>query len=652
MSTQPSTSYLTPRDGYRLWASSYDKELNPMLALERRVLAPLLPMASGLDVVDLGCGTGRWLEILKTRRPHRLVGVDCSPEMLAIAREKTDGAAEYLEGDCNQLVYPPASADLILCNFLLSYIEDMPSFLGRIHRMLRPGGSVFLTDLHPCTVSALQWRRGVQAGGSFHEIQTHNRPVNEIIACCEREGLRIHACLEPHFGPAEREIFRRAGKEQSFSLASRHPAIYVLQVQPVRTPRSATELGESRDSIVTLRGARIALSPQESCSGETVLEEGCLAFLGNASKRICHEGNTRIDVDLRGFLLLPGLVNAHDHLEFALFPRLGKGGYRNFLEWAEDIHQPGRSPIAQHREVQRNVRLWWGGIRYLLCGVTTVCHHNPYEDVFGKEFAVRVLREFGWAHSVALDGDLAKKKRETLQGQPFIVHLAEGVDEASAEEIHTLQRAGALDETTVIVHGLGLGKKGRALLRNARAGLIWCPSSNTFLFGRTLSGKELESFPLLALGSDSPLTAQGDLLDEIRYAHEIVGIAANDLFTYVMEGAAQLLRLRHGEGTLRIGARADIVAVRDRGLSPAETLVTLSHRDVELVVIGGQVQLASEALIRRLPAGKVSGMLPLSMDGIVRWIRAPLHELFDETTPHLPGKIRLGGKLVSLGIES
>src|SRR6516162_4935090 len=602
MSTQPSTSYLTPRDGYRLWASSYDKELNPMLALERRVLAPLLPMASGLDVVDFGCGTGRWLEILKTRRPHRLVGVDCSPEMLAIAREKTDGAAEYLEGDCNQLVYPPASADLILCNFLLSYIEDMPSFLGRIHRMLRPGGSVFLTDLHPCTVSALQWRRGVQAGGSFHEIQTHNRPVNEIIACCEREGLRIHACLEPHFGPAEREIFRRAGKEQSFSLASRHPAIYVLQVQPVRTPRSATELGESRDSIVTLRGARIALSPQESCSGETVLEEGCLAFLGNASKRICHEGNTRIDVDLRGFLLLPGLVNAHDHLEFALFPRLGKGGYQNFMEWAEDIHRFYAAEIALHRQVPRHVRLWWGGIRNVLCGATTVCHHNPYEPVFSDEFIVRVLKDYEWAHSLSLEPAAARKKKHAPQGQPFFIHLGEGIDTESAKEIFELSDQGGLDADTVLIHGLGLCPLGRELLRARGAGLIWCPSSNLFLFGKSMSPAEIRQFPRVCLASDSPLTAQGDLLDEVSCAHRFMDTPAIELYDYVTQQPARILASRNGEGTIRVGGAADLIAVRDTALTPAETLPTLSYREIELVLVAGRVQLASAEMKNRLPS--------------------------------------------------
>jgi hypothetical protein len=87
-----------------------------------------------------------------------------------------------------------------------------------------------------------------------------------------------------------------------------------------------------------------------------------------------------------------------DHLEFNLFPRLGRGPYPNAGEWARDIYHPDRSPIREQLRVPKTVRLWWGALKNLLSGVTTVCHHNPYErEVFGAAFRCTV-RRFSRAH--------------------------------------------------------------------------------------------------------------------------------------------------------------------------------------------------------------------------------------------------------------
>jgi hypothetical protein len=103
-----------------------------------------------------------------------------------------------------------------------------------------------------------------------------------------------------------------------------------------------------------------------------------------------------MNLDLTGHVRMPG------HLEFNLFPQLGRGPYANATEWARAVYHPDRSPVREHLRVPKSVRLWWGGIKNLLSGVTTVCHHNPCEaEVFGPDFPVRVVRRFAWAHSLA-----------------------------------------------------------------------------------------------------------------------------------------------------------------------------------------------------------------------------------------------------------
>lgn len=665
-SCAPAASGLSPREGYRLVSSVYDLEPNPILSLEQRFLEQLLPPVKGLDVVDLGCGTGRWLAKFAEKAPRSLVGMDFSAEMLAQAKLRLGTSASLVLADCSNLPFPRSSANIIVCSFLISYLPDLDTFAYQIRRLLRPGGSIFLSDLHPATSASLGWRRGFNVDGSFVDIATHLRPIKDVLRSFETLGIDTKALFEPHFGAFERELFNKAGKMGAFDAASGLPATYIaqLRLRPRRpyprgkNPRSANlaigvPQAASRGTLDNFIGAQIALGPQEAIRANLTIENGRITLLQSADAAAsCPPQPRKRIVDLSGFLLLPGLANAHDHLEFALFPRLGKGGYRNFVEWIDDIHHPEASPVREHCAVPKDVRLWWGGIRNLLCGVTTVCHHNPYVDeVFDEGFPIRVQREFSWAHSLHLDDDIARKQRSAPPDQPFILHLAEGIDSKSASEIVRLAEQKALTERTVIVHGLGLDEAGFALLRSAGAALIWCPTSNVFLFGRTHDRKTLECLRYLALGSDSPLTG-GDLLDEIRFAAETVGLPVEQLYLLVTTKAAQVLRLKSGEGTLRIGALADFIAVKDNGLSPARTLAALTYRDVELVVIGGQVQLASSELLQRLPRLVKTGLHPLEIEGELRWIRAPLNRLFAEAQRHLPGEIKLGGRRVRHGLSA
>lgn len=635
------------REAFAMWSSVYDQQTNPLLSLEERFLSEFLRPVRGLDVVDIGCGTGRWLERLASRDPGSLTGVDSSPAMVDRARKKLGPSATVLVGDAESLPLRNSSADLLVASFIASYVPDLSRSVAEARRVVRPGAQVYLSDLHPATASACKWKRGFKSAGTDVELATYPHSLTEVIGCFEAFGFEVSSLLEPAFGSAEREMLKAAGKVEAFHAAAGRPIIYILQLRiPERRSKSHTSNCGAR-SHIDISGARVAIGPNAATQCSIEIADGQIATIGcsSGSPRAGKQSATK--VDLSGYLVLPGLTNSHDHLEFGLFPNLGGGPYANFERWAQDIHRTEKSVIDRQRRIPKNVRLWWGAIRNLLCGVTTVCHHNPvWPELLDSNFPVRVVTEFGWAHSVPLDPQLSAKFAATPEGLPFVLHGAEGLDPESTNEIFELDRMRALDDRTILVHGLSLDANGLSLLNRRGAALVWCPTSNHFLFGRTHSWQSLSTVNNVVLGSDSPLTSAGDLLDEIHYAHSEASVSAEDLFRMVVTRPPTVFRLADGRGAIRPGAAADLIAVRDRGATPAETLVSLSSADIELVVIGGRVQLASESVLARQLGNPSFGLCPLEVDGQVRWIRAPLGKLCGITSPVLGHSIALGKKKV------
>ncbi len=612
-------------------ALSYDEQPNPLLALEERVLPGLMPPMAGADVLDIGCGTGRWLNRFEALAPKTLTGTDCSSAMLGRARDKLGPDTVLYRSDASSLMEDDASRDLILASFVLSYVEDLAAIARACHRVLRPGGTLMLSDMHPETADERGWTRSFQSGGEHVHLPAMHRSLAEVVEVFSRSGLHLRERVEPAFDEPERPLFEQAGKLHQYEALIGIPAIYALRFQK-----------EDASFDLHLMNAPWALDAWTWNDTE----------LSTRQRRIAPWDDSLPTIDLGGYVLLPGLVNAHDHLEFALFPNLGRpldeAPYRNATEWANEIHERHKDTIAEHLKVPLKTRLWWGAIRNLLCGVTTVCHHNPRHIEFNaSSFPIHVVSEFGWSHSLAFASNLLEEYQRTPSHRPFLLHAAEGTDAASREEFYELSRLGLLDARTVLIHGLALGECEIDALNRYGSSLILCPTSNDFLFARMVPRELLGSMERVALGSDSPLTAAGDLLDEVQCFRVRQAIDAHTLFHMVTAQPAAMLHLEHGVGAIVPEGRADMIAVRDRGESPAGTLARLTFRDVELVLLEGVVQVASSSLYERLPEAHREGLELLLIEGHLRYVRAPIAELCRSAEQVLGhGALRLGRKEV------
>ena len=413
---------------------------------------------------------------------------------------------------------------------------------------------------------------------------------------------------------------------------------------------------EQHPSAWLLAGARVAQGPRTAVRADVEIRGGRIAEFqepGDDSKRA--EGPPTID--LQGCLLLPGLINAHDHLEFSLFPRLGNGPYPSATAWAHDVYRPQESPVKEHLVVPKAQRLTWGGIKNLLNGVTTVCHHDSYEPVFDECFPVQVVKRFGWAHSLAFTSDVAERFEQTPVEWPFILHLMEGTEGAGREEISRLHSMGALDGRTVLVHPVALDADSLALVERSGASIIWCPSSSLFTLGKALPGRILDSNIPMALGTDSAITTEGSVLDEIAVASRLSGLSNELLYRLVTEQAARVLRLNDGEGTLRQGGTADLVAIPDAGGNPADALmsITSSNDDLGMVMTGGKIKMLLPSFAGRVPEDYTRSLSPITVERQGTFlIDVDLPELFAATQAALgqSDPIQLAGRSVSCETKS
>jgi SAM-dependent methyltransferase len=213
-------------EGYARWAPTYDQTPNPLLALEQRCLLPLLPDVAGKRVLDLACGTGRWLEKLLAARPASGFGIDFSAAMLAVAQEKAPLAGRLARADCLQLPFPSDVFDLAVCSFAMEHISNLSEVAGEWSRVLKQSADLFITGLHPAAY-ATGWRAGFRDGQDAMQIDAVPYSAKEISAVFRGAGFALWHTLECFVGEPERPLFAYAGKGRFFNAARGVPAIMI-----------------------------------------------------------------------------------------------------------------------------------------------------------------------------------------------------------------------------------------------------------------------------------------------------------------------------------------------------------------------------------------------------------------------------------------
>jgi cytosine/adenosine deaminase-related metal-dependent hydrolase len=335
---------------------------------------------------------------------------------------------------------------------------------------------------------------------------------------------------------------------------------------------------------------------------------------------VAAEGGTdgRKEARLGGRVILPGLVNAHDHLDFSVFPALGRPPYANAYDWIADVESgPANAAVTAALTVPLPDRLFLGGLRNLLAGVTAVAHHNPYHRALGRpDFPVRVLERYHFAHSPGLTPALRRTYRTTDRRIPWMVHAAEGTDARSRAELELLAEANVLRQNTIVVHGIGLGEEEARRMAAARACLAWCPEANRRVYGAAAQIAAMRAAGVrIGLGSDSPAAGVRDPLSNLAAARAEGVFTDAELVDLATRGSAEVARLPLG-GT-EAGQPADFLVV-----DSVEALLAGDRRAIALMMVRGRALYGEPALLDALGVKS----RPLTVDGATRALEASLAE--------------------------
>ena len=137
------------KDPYRNYAGIYDRIFDSMNKGLKLVGIRMFRPSKGMNILDVGCGTGSHLELYQ-RYKCNLFGIDLSPSMLDIARERLGDSAQLELGDATDMPYEDDKFNLVIS--MLSLHEMLPetrsAVLYEIKRVLNPDGRLLLVDFH------------------------------------------------------------------------------------------------------------------------------------------------------------------------------------------------------------------------------------------------------------------------------------------------------------------------------------------------------------------------------------------------------------------------------------------------------------------------------------------------------------------------
>ena len=179
------------QEAYNAWADQYDTSLNRTRDLEGVVLRDTL---KGLNVdtcLEIGCGTGKNTEWL-VERSRKITSVDFSIKMLEKAQQKINNkAVRFIQADITvDWSFATDQYDLITFSLVLEHVENLDAILNKAAKVIRPGGHVYIGELHPFKqYTGTKARFDTENGQQI--VTCFNHHVSDFTGAAENNGFQM-----------------------------------------------------------------------------------------------------------------------------------------------------------------------------------------------------------------------------------------------------------------------------------------------------------------------------------------------------------------------------------------------------------------------------------------------------------------------------
>jgi ubiquinone/menaquinone biosynthesis C-methylase UbiE len=203
--------HVSAQDGYDRWSAIYDTDGNPLVALEQPLVEQLLGDIRRLQVLDLGCGTGRHA-IRMAQAGAKVHAIDFSEAMLERARSKAAGLDIHFQAHDLTQRFPFADRefDRIVCALVIEHIAGIDDYFREMYRLCKPDGIAIVSAMHPAMML-----KGVQArfwdphSGRQVRPQSHPHQICDYVMAAARAGFRFEHLSEHAVDQALAERFPR-----------------------------------------------------------------------------------------------------------------------------------------------------------------------------------------------------------------------------------------------------------------------------------------------------------------------------------------------------------------------------------------------------------------------------------------------------------